>query len=53
MKSIEQRDKERENRVKSEWVYKGRIVNLKLEIYKLENKTKVAESFTIPELKHA
>lgn len=43
MKSTEQRDKERENRINSEWVYKGRIVNLKLETFKINNRTKVAE----------
>ena len=43
MKSIEQREKERESLVKTEWIYKGKIVNLKLETYKFEDRTKIAE----------
>lgn len=43
MKSIKQRDREKNSKVKSEWIYNGKIVNLKLETYKIENKTKLAE----------
>lgn len=43
MKSIQQREQESESKVKEEWVYKGRIVNLKLETYKIDDKLKVAE----------
>lgn len=43
MKSIQQREQESESKIKEEWVYKGRLINLKLETYKLKDKLKVAE----------
>lgn len=43
MRALIQRDLEKKSLVETKWVYKGRIVNLKLETYQLEGRTKVAE----------
>lgn len=38
-----QKEKEKESLVDSRWVYKGRIVNLRLDTYRFENREKIAE----------
>lgn len=43
MRSHIQRDKERDGLVDTQWIYKGRIVQLKLETYQWDHHTKVAE----------
>ncbi len=43
MRAQIQRDLEKKSHVETKWVYKGRIVNLKLETYQLGDRTKVAE----------
>lgn len=48
MRSHIQRDKERENLVDSRWVYRGRIINLRLDTYQLDHKTKIAEIIQHP-----
>jgi ADP-ribose pyrophosphatase len=43
MRAEIQRDLEKKSLVDTKWIYKGRIVNLKLDTYKLGDRTKVAE----------
>ena len=43
MKSDTQRDQEQKSLVDSRWVYRGRIVHLRLDTYQLGHKTKIAE----------
>ena len=43
MNSQKQKEIEQKNLVDRRWIYQGRLVQLQLETYQLENKTKVAE----------
>lgn len=43
MKSIEQREKEQKAFVDTKWIYQGRVLQVKLETYKFEDRTKVTE----------
>jgi len=38
-----QRDSEKDSLIDSRWVYRGRIVNLRLDTYRLKNRDKIAE----------
>ncbi len=43
MKPAEQREKESKALVDTKWIYKGHVIQLKLETYKFENRTKTTE----------
>lgn len=43
MKSLEQRDREKGAQIKTEWVYRGNVVSLKLDTYEIEGKEKTFE----------
>lgn len=43
MKSLEQRDKEKESKVKTEWLYRGKVISLKLETYEVEGQERTFE----------
>ncbi len=47
-RSQAQREKEKRAHIKTEWIYKGRAVKLKLETYQFDKKTKVTEIIVHP-----
>lgn len=43
LRSQKQKDKERASLIDSRWVYQGRIIDLRVDTYQFEDKTKIAE----------